>query len=288
MKKLLILVMVLAVVAVESTAQLSTRQNLAFDQPLGNRPQAGDAALQFVLPLVDLSANNGSDAGLYSGNLLSSGDFLTFKYYNTNDIVWRGAIRIVADNAMTSGTQADSSEVNNINEDFEIQQLDYKSTSREFNIAGGVEKHFTNNNIFDVYVGGDAIIGLGKDQTKITEDYFNGDLFEQTATTNTNIFGLAGVVGFNVFVAELPVSIGLEYGLSGKWIFGGKTKVKETADFDGGADYEEEWFEQTEDAFGNADSRKYSSLSRRQFNMDTNHNVRLNIHIYFSTLSGNN
>ena len=85
-----------------------------------------------------------------------------------------------------------------------------------------------------------------------------------------------------MFVAELPVSIGLEYGLSGKWIFGGKTKVNE--DVKVGSDSEAtEYYTQTEDAFGVADPTRYSDLKRRQFNMETNNNIRLNIHIYFST-----
>ena len=95
-------------------------------------------------------------------------------------------------------------------------------------------------------------------------------------------------VGINMFVAELPISVGVEYGLSGKWIFGGATKVTETLDLSGGDDndYDEEWYEQDVDAFGDADDRKYSDLSRRQFNMDTNHNVRIVFCFYFSTDSG--
>lgn len=286
MKKVIILSFLLAFGFGEAIAQLSTRENLAFDQPIGNRPQAGDAALVFTIPIVDLSENNGDDAGLYAGNLLSSGDFLTFKYYDTDLKVWRAAIRLTADNSLTNGTQADSSDANPIVEDLSIQTLERRLISREWTLAGGIEQHFTSKNIFDVYVGGEALIGLGKDRTYQLDEYFNGDTFESNAVTRTTVFGVQGLVGVNIFVAELPVSVGIEYGLSGKFVFGGKTKVTETADFDGGADYSEEWYEQDVDAFGNADSRKYSDLSRRQFNMNTNHNVRLNIILYFSSNTG--
>ena len=116
-------------------------------------------------------------------------------------------------------------------------------------------------------------------------------MVNRSASTGTTIFGLGGVVGFNVFIAELPISLGVEYGLSAKWVFGGKTKVEEEIDIDGGADYTAEYITQETDGFGNADldsfgsSRQYSDLSRRAFNMDTNNSVRINLNIYFGTKS---
>ena len=118
------------------------------------------------------------------------------------------------------------------------------------------------------------------------EDYNNGDKSYMTSTTGTTIFGLGGVVGFNVFVAQLPIALGLEYGLSGKWIFGGKTKVEQEITV-GSTSESAEWIEQDFDGLGNPDAIQYSDLSRRQFNMDTNHNVRLNIHIFFNSKSAN-
>lgn len=261
--------------------QLSTRQNNDGDFRLGTRPQSGDAALHFIIPIVDLSADNGSDAGLYN---LSAGDLLTFKYYKTDNLVYRAAFRFAADNSHTSGTAADSSDVNPIFEDFELQEIQYKSIDRSYALALGAEKHFTNSNVFDVYAGGEGLIGLGKDKSVMNGTYFNGDIDNTTMTTNTTVFGFAGVVGFNVFVAELPIAVGMEYGWGGKWIFNGKTHVERVLDIDDAdINIDAEWDQQDVDAFGNPDPRQYSSLSRRQFNMDTNNSVRLNILIYFNT-----
>jgi hypothetical protein len=283
MKKGLLFVALVSVACGTASAQLSTRDNNATNVRLGARPVAGDAALCFNIPIVARSENDGSDAGLYNGNLLGAGDVLTFKYYNTDDVAYRAGIRLKADNMVTKGTVADSSALTPTNPG-DVSENVKKTVSREYVLAPGIEKHFNATNIFDVYVGGDVLIGLGKDKTVDEETYNDGDNIFTTRSTGTTIFGLGGVVGFNVFVAQLPVAVGLEYGLSGKWIFGGKTKVEQEVNV-GDTSESAEWIEQDADGLGNADSNQYSDLSRRQFNMDTNHNVRLNIHIFFNSKS---
>ena len=286
--KRLILLSIVSLFMQDAFSQLSTRQNNDFSPKIGTRPTAGDAVLQFSFPVVDLSGDD--EAGLYSGTAFTAGDMLTFKYYKTDETVFRAGLRLAANNMRINGTAADSSESNTITA-FDIAENKKIVTSREYNFAGGVERHFTNNNILDVYAGGEALLGLGKDRTVSKETYVNGDITNLTTSTRTNIFGLGGVVGFNVFIAELPISLGVEYGLSAKWVFGGKTKVKEEIEVTGGADYSAEYSTQETDGFGNADedsfgnNRQYSDLSRRAFNMDTNNSVRINLNIYFGTKS---
>ncbi len=273
----------------DTFAQLSTRENNETNVRIGTRPEKGDAVLQFSIPVVDQSGDN--QAGLYSGTALNPGDMLTFKYYLQDDMVLRAGLRIAADNMRTNGTAADSSESNLVT-DFDIQENLKAMTSSEFNLMGGIEKHFTNSNIFDVYAGGEAVIGRGRDRMISNETLFNGDVINMESSTRTTVFGLGGVVGFNVFVAELPISLGLEYGLSAKWVFGGKTKVNEEVNIDGGADYTAEYFTQEADGFGDPDldsflnTRQYSDLSRRSFNAGTNNTIRVNLNIYFGM--GNN
>jgi hypothetical protein len=285
MKKGLLFVALVAVACGSASAQLSTRDNNATNVRLGARPVAGDAALCFNIPIVARSENDGNDAGLYNGNLLGAGDVLTFKYYHTDDVAYRAGIRLFADNSTTKGTAADSTALTPITEG-DVKENVKRTVNREYVLAGGLEKHFNATNVFDVYVGGDVLLGLGKDKTVDQEDYVGGDKNYMTMTTGTTIFGLGGVVGFNVFVAQLPVSVGLEYGLSGKWIFGGKTHV-EVEQTVGSTSNTGDWYEQDVDGLGASDSNRYSKLSRRDFNMDTNHNVRLNIHIYFNSKSAN-
>jgi hypothetical protein len=247
---------------------------------IGTRPQAGDAALNFVLPIINLSEDNGEDAGLFKGNTLSAGDMLTFKYYKSDDIVLRLGLRLFADNSISSGTGADSSETNPVGPGENYKEFKMKETSREYKLALGAEKHFTNSNIFDVYGGGEFIIGLGRDRMVANNTFYNDDVTESMRSTRTTVFGVAGVVGFNVFVAELPVSIGMEYGWSAKWIFGGNTKVKSTTTI-GGTTTEQDYITDTMEP--GQGERQYSSLRGREFNMDNNHSVRINLNIYFGT-----
>jgi hypothetical protein len=290
MKKSLLFFTGALLIGSSALGQLSTRDNNDGNFRLGTRAQAGDAALHFVIPIVDLSAHDGSSAGLYLGNTLSSGDLLTFKYWHTNDLVIRGGFRFYADNSHANGTAVDSTDANPINEDFELELVESRSIMRDYSIAFGAEKHFSNSNIWDVYVGGEALIGLGKDKSVNNMTYFNGDIDNTTVTTSTKVFGFAGVVGFQVYVAELPLAIGLEYGWGGKWIFDGRTKVDRQLEIDAAdISFTETWYQQDVDAQGNPDlntlglPRQYSDLSRRSFNMETNNSVRLTIAFLFST-----
>jgi hypothetical protein len=282
MKKTFMLLAVLAVSVSSMFAQLSTRDNDATNVNLGARPVAGDAALTFTIPIVGRSGNNGEDAGLYNGNLFGAGQVLTFRYYNTSDVAYRLGIHMSADNNKRSGEQTD--------EDLafagDVREAEYQDVMREYLIAPGIEKHFSSSNIWDVYAGGDVLIGFNKEKNMSNEIYWEddgGDLIEggrnfQTSTTNAFVFGLGGVVGMNIFVAQLPVSVGIEYGLSAKWLFGDKTKVETEFAANASDDVVTNEYYEDPDDLGNI----YTDFSKRQFNMDTNHNVRLNINFYFS------
>jgi len=280
----------LAIGSTSAFAQgLSTRENEAIVAKLGARPVAGDAALNFVIPLVGLNSNDGTEAGLFNGNLLTPGDLLTFKWYHTDNFVIRAGIRLYADNDRIKGDV--------LNEDIDgsvYQPIPFDGVTssrvvnqnRQYLIALGAEHHFTNSNIFDVYTGADLLLGFNKERMTTENEYFvdtaednkvTRDLM--TAQTNSTVVGLAWVVGWNTFVAQLPISVGIEYGLSMKWLLGGKTKITDERDVnrpDGVASYSVEYYQ--DDALpGN-----YSDMSKRQFNMDTNQNVRLTLNFYFT------
>lgn len=278
MKKILLFTAFVALTVSQSFAQLSTRENYDVNLRMGTRPQAGDASLQFVLPPFGIG-----EAGLFGGNSLLSNDFLTYKYYYTNDIVLRGGLRWSVESGSSKGTAADSSATNPITS-ADLSEFSQKFVNRDFALGLGAEKHFSNSNIFDVYVGGEVMFGFAKDKVKENYDFFNGDQDYFTATTKSRLVGFGLFTGFNMFVAELPLSIGLEYGLTGKWLLGGKTNF-EFEQRVGSATASGEFVSQDNDIMGNVDGRQYSDLSRREFNMNTNHNVRLSINIYFSTLA---
>jgi hypothetical protein len=291
MKKTLTVIALLAIGSTSAFAQgLSTRENEAIVAKLGARPVAGDAALNFVIPLVGLNANDGTEAGLFNGNLLTPGDLLTFKWYHTDNFVIRAGIRLYADNDRIKGDV--------LNEDIDgsvYQPIPFGgettnrvvNQNRQYLIALGAEHHFTNSNIFDVYTGADLLLGFNKERMTTETEYFVDNTIDNqitrelmTAQTNSTVVGLAWVVGWNTFVAQLPISVGIEYGLSMKWLLGGKTKITDERDVsnqNGVDSYSVEYYQ--DDALpGNI----YSDMSKRQFNMDTNQNVRLTLNFYFT------
>lgn len=268
MKKVLLLV-ALAFGFSSSYAQLSTRENDASVEKLGARPVKGDMALTFAIG----TGKDSATASLYKGNLLGAGDLLTFKKYLEDDMAFRLGVRLFKKSSTTKGVSADSSGFNTQPQFFEYN---YKSNKREYIIVPGIEKHFNAGNIFDVYTGADLYLGFKKTVENKDDIKTNraGDSQKSKMTTKNTVAGLGWIVGFNVFVAQLPISVGLEYGLNAKWDIGGKTKNEMESKVNG-TTTSAEYFTLE------GDNRQYDKVSKRSFGMDTNQNVRLAVNIYF-------
>lgn len=274
MKKNYLLLIIASVMFANFTfGQLSTRKNDSSIVKLGARPQSGDMALTFCFPLIN------DNFSLYKGNLLQPGDLLTFKKYNSNGVAYRIALKLYKQTDKSSGTVCDSSLLTPPFGDGIISN-EINNSKREYCIAPGIEKHFSNSNIFDVYAAADLYVGLGRNVTVNDVKFKTNDYTDVKQVTNTSIFGLGGVVGFNIFIAHLPISLGLEYGLAAKWTLGGKTKETDD-DVINKAAYNAVFYTQKTDALNNVDTHQYKSLKKGEFLMDTNHDVRIVLNIYF-------
>jgi hypothetical protein len=263
-------------------AQLSTRENDETVVRYGARPKAGDMA--FVLGTA-IANDSGMVAKLFSGNALQSGNILTYKYYATDDIVIRAGLRFMNQNLTVKGTGLDSSAQYDPNQPAnlppyaDLSDMKTKTVNRMYEIVPGVEKHFLASNIFDAYIGADLYLGFGSEKSTDNFNYRSGDKSLIQRKTNTTNVGLGLVSGFNVFIGNLPVSLGLEYGWNAKWTFGGLTKTKEDVTV-GTTSYTQEYKQDNSATTGSADA-KYSKLKRREFNANTNQDVRVVLHIYF-------
>jgi hypothetical protein len=260
-------------------AQLSTRENDASVEKIGARPKAGDMAFSYAIPL----SNDSGKAHLFNGNALQAGNLLTYKYYNTDDLVIRFGFRIMNENMTVKGTGLDSSATYNPNSATGagyagVKTVKRKEVKRMWEFAPGVEKHFLASNIFDAYAGADLYLGFGADKSTSNFDYINGDKSYTTTKTPTTDVGLGLITGFNVFVAHLPISVGLEYGWSAKWTFGGISKVK-TESVTGALSSSEDY--KVDNSASSESNAHYSKLKKREFNAETNQDVRIAIHIYF-------
>ena len=76
----------------------------------------------------------------------------------------------------------------------------------EFNFYPGVAYHFNNKNLLDVYVGGELPFGFGR------LGYDNGN--DNSNSASMFQIGLGAFIGLQAYIADLPIVVGLEYGVS--------------------------------------------------------------------------
>lgn len=273
MKKTILSVVLLGVCSMAS-AQLSTRENQDTRYKFGGRPVAGDMALTFGLTINNASFGDDADStrSISVWNRLSRGNLITGKKFVTADMAYRAGIRLYRDSRSVKGEFDSTAQLGNT-----LSEAEYKNTSREYMLVPGIEKHFSSSNIFDVYTAGDLYLGFGRDKSINSTTDRQGRTTSTTMTTPYTIVGLGGVIGVNLFVLDLPISVGVEYGLSAFWQLGDKTKVEvEEAD---GDSYE--YFTVANDPFVGAHNG-YSSVKQKYMTMNTNDQVRVVMNIYFN------
>ncbi len=283
---------ILFVFAVNVFAQLTTRENDEVLVKLGARPQKGDMSLMFAYDIIPDSVKK---ANLYGGNFLRAGDLLTFKYYLKDDLVFRGGLRLTHISNDTKGAFEDSTYyfVNQINSPGGKSTMRNASLVREYIFVPGIEKHFSKNNFFDVYTGADLFLGFGRERSINNIDFTNGDYSRIKTRMNTQIIGVGGIVGFNMFIAQLPISVGLEYGINALYVGGMKTRINREDRITTGTvteTYSSDYF--VEGRFDPTDidpatgvpgggQNQFNQLKRSMFRMETNQNVRIILNLYF-------
>lgn len=170
--------------------QISTRENTTSIFHTGTRPLAGSYGVYVgpsLMELMDMADENITSTGL---------PLINIKYYKTDQIEWRLGLQFCGKSKSLTGTTASSGSSNDIE-------------SNSFNrISLGGAYHFTDKNLLDVYVG--AFLPLGWDTYK-----YENSVGSTSYTTSkfSPVFGLGAYIGLQAFVADLPLSIGLEYGL---------------------------------------------------------------------------
>ncbi|MGD0711157.1 MAG: hypothetical protein ABR968_08225 [Bacteroidales bacterium] len=249
-------------------AQLSTRINDSSIVKLGARPVKGDMLFSLSYPLL-------SDDSVYGfklkNHLLQNNDYIEFKWYQTDNLVYRIGISWNKNRAGTNGTTTDTAK-------FGIISNDYIQSKNQYGIVPGAEYHFSKSNIFDIFVGANLFLARGRDVDEQDSSYRNGDYWKYKGTTNTTLVGLGGEIGINFFVANLPLSIGLKYEFNCDWTFGGKTKV-ECSSLVGSTSNSQTFYMEDANAFGTPDFLQYNKLHRSGW--DTNQDIRVVLNFYF-------
>jgi hypothetical protein len=207
MKKIL-LISLIALFGYSTFAQLSTRENVdPYVFKTGTRPEKGDIGIWIgpsvseIIHMIDKDLN-------WRGMPL-----LNLKFYSSDNFAWRLGLQIYN---KSQGLKA---------KETLLDSVDAKMSKSKtyFMLTPGFEHHFTPKNICDVYVGGNLPIGTSSDVHKNSMTVGKNKIYHNTSQ-NQFLLGIGAFIGLQFFVADLPLAIGVEGGLSGLGKFGGTTK----------------------------------------------------------------
>lgn len=185
MKKLFTM-MVMALVAVGANAQITTGESTSNVIRTGNRAQAGNFGIYFGAT-TDMFENIGK-----GGVKFSALPLINVKYMKSDKLEYRLGIEWWKKTTSTTNKTVDP-------------KVETSESESSFMFYPGVAYHFNNRNLLDVYVGGELPIGIAG------ASYDNGNTDE--GATNFRV-GLGAFIGLQAYIANLPLAIGVEYGVS--------------------------------------------------------------------------
>lgn len=190
-----------------ASAQLTTGEPTSKTIMIGNRPQAGSfgayigATGQMFSDLAD------SDIEFQSLPLLN------LKYMKTDNTELRLGIELYrkSENASSKGDTNDS-------------KYNYHHLKTENRLYPGIAYHFNSSNLLDVYVGAEALIGWSRRNYQTTNS--DNETLSGEGSMTAFQLGAGAFIGFQAFIGDLPVALGLEYGLHGYGNYNQKFKRK--------------------------------------------------------------
>lgn len=209
MKKLLTVVACLAFAGALQAQSILTQGNpYASNMKTGNRPGAGDWGLYIGPSNSEIMDMRNSFNKLSGIDVVRGLPLVNVKYYTSDRFELRGGLQYYKRGYRSEGTEF----VSNVN------QL-VKESDWFFRIVPGFAYHFSQKNVLDVYAGASLPLGFegatskSENPTVITNAYYK-----------SLCAGLEAFIGLQAFVADLPLSIGLEYGFGGMFHTGQKIK----------------------------------------------------------------
>jgi hypothetical protein len=199
MKKLVIAALALCMGFVTATAQITTGKSSAQVVRTGNRAEAGNFGL-YLGATADMFRNlvNIDEAELKALPLIN------FKYMVNDNVEARLGLEWWT---MSTGNKVSGE---NASGDYKTKHKN-KETSKYF--YPGIAYHFSNSNLLDVYVGAELPIGW---ESTVVKDFADSEALDYNTKTVTRDFniGLGAFVGLQAYVANLPLAVGVEYGIS--------------------------------------------------------------------------
>jgi len=263
MKKLqYVLLFTLALCSLGAYSQLSDRVNSPSTFKVGTRPVMGNYGLYFGLAYNELEYWFDHDL-TYNGLPIVS-----FKYYKTDNNVWRIGFQTSTTRKITSG------EVDPLINGGTLVKAKLVDNTSRLTFYPGFEHHFTSSNIMDVYIG--TLIPLGWDRSKYVDEveYSNTNYNNFSKTRTSLTYGLEAFVGVQAFVADLPLALGLDFGVAAMGHLFDRYKYENS--FKAGALTSTQTYYTVDDSGAGV---LYKSLSQRDFQLQGN--VRITMTYFF-------
>ena len=211
MRKFVISALALCMGFATVNAQITTGESSAQVVRTGNRAEAGDFGLYLggtstmFKQLVD-------GGGLNSTNeVTTESDFtalplINFKYMATDKFEVRLGLEWWTS---TTGTKKSGE-----NEKGDWKTKDKTKFTNKY-LYPGIAYHFSNTNLLDVYVGAELPIGWEATRTTTFKDYTGNESDVDTKSVGRDFnVGLGGFIGLQAYVANLPLALGVEYGIN--------------------------------------------------------------------------
>ncbi len=198
MKKILTcLVLALLMGGTSLFAQITTGEPYATKFRTGNRPVKGTLGFYFAPSVQDFKAILDKDIE-YKGV-----PKMNLKAYTSKNAEFRLGLEF----------QGLKTSMDGFNDYGDVVKLEESNGINR--VTPGFAYHFSNTNVLDVYMGADVTVGWDKwsSMTGIdgAKDFTNGYL---QYSNSSFVYGAGLFFGLQTFIADLPLAVGIEWGIS--------------------------------------------------------------------------
>lgn len=191
------------------SAQITEGEPSAKTIRTGNRP--GKGCFGFYLGATSDMLKGAIDKNVKFKAL----PLLNLKYLSSDHVEWRLGLELYQSSETLSGDIIVENATSNKKERFgESSAMLYP----------GFAYHFSRHNILDVYAG--VEIPFGWNSANLVSEGSDGSAsWSSTQKKSSFVIGVGAFVGLQAFIANLPLAIGLEYGISSRFDSGLKYKT---------------------------------------------------------------
>ncbi|MCM1109307.1 MAG: outer membrane beta-barrel protein [Clostridium sp.] len=205
MKKILFTALLSLCAGMSATAQITTGTPSAKHFKTGNRAQSGDFGI--YLGMSSNMFKNLTDKDIKFENPMP---LINLKYMITDNWEARVGLEFSKTRETVKGDQF-MDETDNNGEPVGTEAK-YKIVEADNRITPGIAYHFSKHNIIDVYAGAEGLLGWKRNSNYVTID--NDENSTRKASCQ---FGAGAFIGLQAYIGNLPLAIGVEYGLSTLW-----------------------------------------------------------------------